>query len=124
MAAHERALAEACGAAEAVAVSNCTAALHLALLVLGVGPGVFVVMAGMVVVGWLTPDKALSSAETTSSAESDARVSPFRKAVMYGQPRMRFCRPRASIPRPRAVLIVSLTLLFAQSYNPFIYFIF
>lgn len=33
-------------------------------VLLGLGPGVFVVMAGMVVVGWLTPDKALSSAET------------------------------------------------------------
>lgn len=35
----ERALADYCGTAEAVAVSNCTTALHLALLVLGVGPG-------------------------------------------------------------------------------------
>jgi dTDP-4-amino-4,6-dideoxygalactose transaminase len=35
----ERAVADYCGTAEAVAVSNCTTALHLALLVLGVGPG-------------------------------------------------------------------------------------
>ena len=35
----ERAVADYCGAAHAVAVSNCTTALHLALLVLGVGPG-------------------------------------------------------------------------------------
>src|SRR5262245_52383358 len=35
----ERAVADYCGAAHAVAVSNCTAALHLALLALGVGPG-------------------------------------------------------------------------------------
>jgi len=35
----ERVVAEYCGAAEAVAVSNCTTALHLALLVLDVGPG-------------------------------------------------------------------------------------
>jgi dTDP-4-amino-4,6-dideoxygalactose transaminase len=34
----ERAVADYCGTAEAVAVSNCTTALHLALLVLGVGP--------------------------------------------------------------------------------------
>jgi len=35
----ERALADYCGTAEAVAVCNCTTALHLALLTLGVGPG-------------------------------------------------------------------------------------
>ncbi len=35
----ERAVADYCGTAEAVAVSSCTAALHLALLVLEVGPG-------------------------------------------------------------------------------------
>jgi dTDP-4-amino-4,6-dideoxygalactose transaminase len=35
----ERGLADYCGTAEAVAVSNCTTALHLALLVLGVGQG-------------------------------------------------------------------------------------
>jgi perosamine synthetase len=34
----EHVVANYCGTAEAVAVSNCTAALHLALLVLGVGP--------------------------------------------------------------------------------------
>jgi perosamine synthetase len=37
--AFEQAVAEYVGCAEAVAVSNCTAALHLALLALGVGPG-------------------------------------------------------------------------------------
>ncbi len=35
----ERAVADYCGAAHAVAVSNCTSALHLALVVAGVGPG-------------------------------------------------------------------------------------
>jgi perosamine synthetase len=35
----ERTIADYCGAAHAVAVSNCTTALHLALLVAGVGPG-------------------------------------------------------------------------------------
>jgi perosamine synthetase len=35
----ERAVADYCQTAEAVAVSNCTAALHLSLLALGVGPG-------------------------------------------------------------------------------------
>jgi perosamine synthetase len=35
----ERAVASYCGTAEAVAVSNCTTALHLALLTLDIGPG-------------------------------------------------------------------------------------
>jgi UDP-4-amino-4,6-dideoxy-N-acetyl-beta-L-altrosamine transaminase len=39
VAAFERALAECCGARYAVAVSSCTAALHLACLAAGVGPG-------------------------------------------------------------------------------------
>ena len=39
VAAFERAVADYCGAAHAVAVSNCTTALHLALLLLDVGPG-------------------------------------------------------------------------------------
>lgn len=39
VAAFEREFAEAVGAAHAVAVSNCTTALHLALLAIGVGPG-------------------------------------------------------------------------------------
>lgn len=37
--AFEEAFAERCGVAHAVAVNNCTAGLHLALLALGVGPG-------------------------------------------------------------------------------------
>jgi perosamine synthetase len=43
----EAAFAERVGAAEAVAVSNCTAALHLALYVSGVGPGDEVVVPSM-----------------------------------------------------------------------------
>src|ERR1043166_10106595 len=39
VAAFEREFAQAVGAAHACAVSNCTTALHLALHVLGVGPG-------------------------------------------------------------------------------------
>ncbi|WP_020471858.1 DegT/DnrJ/EryC1/StrS family aminotransferase [Zavarzinella formosa] len=39
VAAFEKAFAAACGTAEAVAVSNCTTALHLALIALDVGPG-------------------------------------------------------------------------------------
>lgn len=35
----ERAFAEYCGTEYAIAVSNCTTALHLALIVLGIGPG-------------------------------------------------------------------------------------
>jgi perosamine synthetase len=39
VAAFERAVADYCGATHAVAVSNCTTALHLAMLLHGVGPG-------------------------------------------------------------------------------------
>ena len=39
VAAFERAVAERCGTAHAVAVSNCTSALHVSLVALGVGPG-------------------------------------------------------------------------------------
>ncbi|HEV3025555.1 MAG TPA: aminotransferase class I/II-fold pyridoxal phosphate-dependent enzyme, partial [Pirellulales bacterium] len=43
----ERAVADYCGTTEAVAVTNCTSALHLALLALGVGPGDEVVCPSM-----------------------------------------------------------------------------
>lgn len=43
VAAFEKAVAEYVGSRHAIAVSNCTAALHLALLALGVGPGDLVV---------------------------------------------------------------------------------
>jgi dTDP-4-amino-4,6-dideoxygalactose transaminase len=45
VAAFERAVAQHVGVPEAVAVSNCTAALHLALLALNVGPGDIVLVA-------------------------------------------------------------------------------
>jgi hypothetical protein len=44
VAAFEKAVAQHVGAPEAVAVSNCTAALHMALLALNVGPGDIVVV--------------------------------------------------------------------------------
>ena len=43
----ERAVAALCGTKHAVAVSSCTAALHLALRCLGVGPGDEVVVPSM-----------------------------------------------------------------------------
>jgi dTDP-4-amino-4,6-dideoxygalactose transaminase len=43
----ERAVADYCGTTDAVAVSSCTSALHLALLTLGVGPGDEVVCPSM-----------------------------------------------------------------------------
>lgn len=45
--AFEEAMADSCGAEHAVAVSSCTTALHLALLVAGVGPGDEVVVPSM-----------------------------------------------------------------------------
>ncbi len=43
----EGVVAEACGVAHAVAVSNCTTALHLAMVVLGIGPGDEVIVPSM-----------------------------------------------------------------------------
>ncbi len=45
--AFERAVADYCGARHAVAVSNCTSALHLSLLACGIGPGDEVILPSM-----------------------------------------------------------------------------
>jgi perosamine synthetase len=47
VAAFERAVAERCGTAHAVAVTNCTTALHLSLVALSVGPGDEVIVPSM-----------------------------------------------------------------------------
>lgn len=47
VAAFERAVADYCGARHAVATSSCTAALHIALVALGVGPGDEVILPSM-----------------------------------------------------------------------------
>ena len=88
----ERAFAEYCGTAEAVAVSNCTAALHLALVVLGVGDGDEVICPSMSFVA--TANAIRQTGATPVFAEVDpqtynldpdsaqAAITPRTKAIL------------------------------------------
>ena len=96
----ERAFAEYVGAPEALAVSSCTAALHLAVLGAGVGPGdevivptlTFVSTANVVVHAGGTPVFADVRQATCNLdvASVEARITPRTKAVIAvhyaGQP--------------------------------------
>jgi dTDP-4-amino-4,6-dideoxygalactose transaminase len=68
----ERAVAEYCGVAHAVAVSNCTTALHLALLVAGVGPGDEVICPSMSFIA--TCNSVRHAGATPVFAEVDSRT--------------------------------------------------
>jgi dTDP-4-amino-4,6-dideoxygalactose transaminase len=88
----ERVLAAYCGTAEAVAVSSCTTALHLALLALGVGPGDEVVCPSMSFIA--TANSIRHAGATPVFADIDpqtynldpdrteAAVTPRTKAIM------------------------------------------
>jgi len=88
----ERAFASYCGTAEAVAVANCTAALHLALLVLGVGSGDEVICPSMSFIA--TANAIRHSGATPVFADVDPRtynldpdaaeaaITPRTKAIM------------------------------------------
>ncbi len=88
----ERAVADHCGAEHAVAVSSCTAALHLALVCAGIGPGdevivpsmSFIATANAVVHAGATP--VFAEVDPTSfnldSADVRRRVTPATRAVM------------------------------------------
>jgi perosamine synthetase len=88
----ERAVADYCGTAEAVAVSNCTTALHLALLVLGVGPGdevicpsmSFIATANSIRHAGATPVFADVDPQTYNldPEAAEAAISPRTKAIM------------------------------------------
>lgn len=88
----ERAVADACGAAHAVAVSSCTAALHLSLVCAGVGPGdevivpsmSFIATANAVVHAGATPVFAEVDPVTFNLdlADTEARITPRTRAVM------------------------------------------
>ncbi len=92
VAAFERIFADACGTAEAVAVSNCTTALHLALVALGVGPGDEVICPSMSFIA--TANAVRHAGATPVFAEIDPRtynlcpdaarraVTPRTKAIM------------------------------------------
>jgi dTDP-4-amino-4,6-dideoxygalactose transaminase len=96
----ERRVAASCGAEFAVAVSNCTTALHLALVALGVGPGdevivpsmSFIATANAVVHAGATPVFAEVDPRTFNldPAAAEAAITPRTKAVMpvhqIGQP--------------------------------------
>ena len=72
VAAFEGAVAEYCGAAHAVAVSNCTTALHLALLLHGIGPGDEVICPSMSFIA--TANSIRYTGATPIFAEVDLRT--------------------------------------------------
>ncbi len=88
----ERAVAEYCGTAHAVAVSNCTAALHLALVVAGVGPGdevicpsmSFIATANAIRHAGATPVFAEVNPQTYNldPTAAEAAITPRTKAVL------------------------------------------
>jgi len=68
----ERCVADACGAAHAVACSNCTTALHMSLLVLDIGPGDEVVVPSMSFIA--TANAVVHCGATPVFAEVDPRT--------------------------------------------------
>src|SRR5262249_14451261 len=88
----ERVVAEYVGAQHAVAFSSCTTALHMALLVLGVGPGdevivpslSFIATANAVRYVGATPVFAEVDPRTYNldPVDTERRVSPLTKAIM------------------------------------------
>lgn len=94
VAAFERAVADYCGAAHAVAVSNCTTALHLALLLHGIGPGDEVICPSMSFIA--TANSIRYTGATPIFAEVDPRT--YNLDVEAA---------RAAItPRTKAILLV------------------
>jgi len=90
----ERLTAEYCGAAHAVAVSNCTTALHLSLLVLGVGPGDEVICPSMSFIA--TANAVRHAGATPVFADVDRRTFNLDPAAVE----------RAITPRTKAILVV------------------
>jgi perosamine synthetase len=90
--AFERAVAEYCGAEHAVAVSSCTTALHLSLIVAGIGPGdevivpsmSFIATANAVVHAGAEPVFAEVEPDTFNLDLADvrARITPRTKAIV------------------------------------------
>lgn len=90
----ERAVAAYCGAAHAVAVSNCTTALHLALLVAGVGPGDEVICPSMSFIA--TCNAVRHAGATPIFADVDPRTFNLAPAATQA----------AITPRTKAILVV------------------
>ena len=88
----ERVVADYCGAADAVAVSNCTTALHLALLALGVGPGDEVICPSMSFIATANSIRYAGAAPVFADVDprtynldpdaAEAAITPRTKAVM------------------------------------------
>jgi perosamine synthetase len=94
VAAFERAVAEYCGAAHAVAVSNCTTALHLALVLHGIGAGDEVICPSMSFIA--TANSIRYTGATPIFAEVDPRTYNLDVEAT-----------RAAItPRTKAILLV------------------
>jgi dTDP-4-amino-4,6-dideoxygalactose transaminase len=96
VAAFERAIADAVGTADAVAVSTGTAALHLAVLALGIGPG----------------DEVIVPAYTFPATANAVELCGARAVLVDIDPETFLVRPElvaeAVTPRTRAVLAVHL----------------
>ena len=96
VAAFERAIADAVGTADAVAVSTGTAALHLAMLALGIGPG----------------DEVIVPAYTFPATANAVELCGARAVLVDVDPETFLVRPElvadALTPRTRAVLAVHL----------------
>jgi perosamine synthetase len=92
----ERAVAEAVGTADAVVVSSGTAALHLAVLALGIGPG----------------DEVIVPAYTFPATANVVELSGARAVIVDVDPKTFLVRPElvaaAVTPRTKAVLAVHL----------------
>jgi perosamine synthetase len=90
----EKAVAAYCGAAHAVAVSNCTTALHLSLLALGIGPGDEVICPSMSFIATANAIRYVGA--TPVFADVDYRTFNIDPDAVR----------RAITPRTKAVLIV------------------
>ena len=94
VAAFERAVADRVGATEGVAVSSCTAALHLALVLLGVGPGDEVVVPSLSFIA--TANVAVQAGAAPAFADVDPRTLNLTPESVK----------RALTRRTRAVIVV------------------
>jgi dTDP-4-amino-4,6-dideoxygalactose transaminase len=90
----ERAVAAYCGVTEAVAVSSCTAALHLAMMVLGIGPGDEVICPSMSFIA--TANSIRHAGATPIFADVDPRTYNLSPDAAEA----------AITPRTKAILVV------------------
>lgn len=90
----ERVVAKYCGTEYAIAVSSCTTALHLSLLILGVGPGDEVICPSMTFIA--TPNSIRYTGATPIFADVDPRT--YNLAPEFAE--------AAITPRTKAILVV------------------